>query len=391
LRAVEQSAQFDPWDGAPRPAAGPEAALRQVLQGGQADGALLAWLGRDYARAASLSHASFLASPWRWEDAALDATCCAILARQEWAAGHPAQAGRRFQEAMAAAKAGLAVGRSDPALHHAFFAAARGLAGLSLEWAGQPRPRLAELQAECAQARRLDPDDPDLQDDWLALSCLQAGEMALLGRDPEPRLKEAMAFLATWTREPLTAALRADRMLVYWLSAEREFRRRGDPGPALTEALKGAGHTPFLTRDFFWEVVNLKAQVDAARGTDPRPAMDALLARDQPPGQGVPWSLKQSLAGGWLIRGEWEKDHGLDPGPSLRSARLLAESARNQNPDSASARALEGLGQVLEFQVHPRKQARLLGLAQENLRQALARCPMGRYQDQLRRALRKRP
>jgi hypothetical protein len=211
--------------------------------------------------------------------------------------------------------------------------------------------------------------------------------MTLLGRDPEPQLREARAFLDTWTREPLTTALRADRMLVYWLTAEREFGRGGDPGPALTEALKASGHTPFLYRDYFWEVLNLKARVDAARGTDPRPAMDAALARFQPLGPGAPWSLKESLAGGWLIRAKWEEAHGLDPQPSLRSAQALAGSARSQNPDSASACALEGLGQVLELQMFPRERARLLGQARENLKQARTRCPQGRYQAMLERAL----
>ena len=387
-RAAEESAQFDPRTGPPA-AEGPEpAAVRRALDLGQGDGALQAYLDKDYLRAASLGHATFMASPWRWEAAALEAGCLDVLGQQERGAGHLAEAGRRFQEGMAAAKAALSVGRSDPALHHAYFRAARGLAGLSLEWASPPRPRLSELQAECARARQLDPEDPDLQDDWLAISCLRAKQMNLLGQDPEPQLKEDRAFLDTWTREPLTAALRADRMLVYWLTAEREFRRGGDSGPALTEALKTAGHTPFLYRDYFWEVLNFKARVDAARGADPRPALDAALARFQPLGPGAPWSLKESLAGGWLIRAEWEAAHGMDPRPSLRSAQTLAESARSQSPDSASACALEGLGLVLEVKVSPRERARLLGQARESLKQALARCPQGRYQAMLGRALR---
>jgi len=388
--AAEQAAEFDPPAGLPPPAPGqdPPALLRALgREPGQGEDAQLAYLDRNYVRSASLSCATFLASPWHWEAAGLEAASLTALARQERDAGRLAEAAGRYRDAVAAAKAGLAGGRSDPALYHAWFQAARGLAELSLEQGRPPQPRLADLQDQCAKALRLDPGDPGLQDDWLVFSCLRARQAVLSGQDPEPLLKSARAFLGAWPREPLTVALRADRMLVYWLTAEREFRIGGDPGPALTEAMKGAGHTPFLCRDIFWEVVNLKARVDAARGTDPRPAMDALLARFQAPGPDTPWSVKESLAAGWLIRAEWEKAHGLDPGPSLRSARALAGSARSQNPDSASAIALEGLGQVLELQAHPRERARLLGLARENLRQALARCPQGSYQDQLRRAL----
>jgi serine/threonine-protein kinase len=391
-RAAEESAQFNPGPPAPGPVGDPvEAMLRQTLgqdpQSDQDTGAVLAYLRRDYLRGAAASHAIFLASPWRWEAAGLESACLGALARQELGAGHLAQARSRFQEAMAAAKGALAVGQSDPSLFHAYFKAARGLAALGLEWGDLPPSFLPELQASCDRALRLAPGDPELQDDWLGFRWLEARRLSELGQDPGAQLEAARTFLETWAKEPLTVRLRADRMLVYWKLAERDFLRGGDPGPALTEALATSGHTPFLFRDYLWEVLNFKARVDAARGIDPRPTLDAALEHFQPLQQGAPWSLKETFAGTWLIRAEWETAHGLDPSASLRHARSLAESARNQAPDSGSAYALEGLSQVLEMKAFPRERPRLLPLAQERLKLALARCPRGLDQALLKRAL----
>ncbi|MDR3671906.1 MAG: serine/threonine-protein kinase [Holophaga sp.] len=393
-RTAELSAQFDPQLPAPASASVP---MTEQVQGilhqarnqepSQVDEAVVACLAKDYLRGAAIGHAAFLAMPWHYEAATLEATCLTGLARQEQEAGHLAKAELRYQQAMGAAKGALAVGQSDPASYHAFFLAARGLAALTLEWGDSPRPSLGEMQTACNLALRLDPTDPDLQDDWLALHSLQARRLALYGQDPEPELKAARSFLDIWCREPLSPALRADRMLIYGHMAQREFQRGGDPGPALDEALKNAGHTPFLWRDYYWEWMNLKAQVEAARGRDPRPTLAAALDRLQPLAQGGPWSLKETLADSWLIRAQWEAAHGVDPGASVAQARALAESARSQNPDSASPYALEGLCLVLELQALPGQRARLLAQAQERLQQALARCPRGPRQARLLRAL----
>jgi serine/threonine-protein kinase len=391
-RAAETAAQFDPH--LPVPALAPGAGqlqtiLRQSLDQDTGPGleVVLAYLGKDYLRGAAIGHATFLAMPWHYEAAILEADCRTCLARQEQEAGHLVKAERGYQEAMAAAKGAISVGQSDPAAYHAYSMAARGLAALTLEWGDTPRPSLAELQSACDQAQRLDPGDPDLQDDWLALHALEARRLALYGQDPEPVLKAARSFLASRVQEPLSAALRSDRMLIYWQTAQREFRRGLDPGPALGEALRSSGHTPFLGRDKFWELMNFKAQVEAAQGRDPRPTLAAALDPLHPLAQGGPWSLKETLAGSWLIRAEWEAGHGQDPAASLGQAQALAEDARSQNPDSASAYALEGLCRVVELKAFPRERARLLGQAEERLRQALARCPRGASQDQLKREL----
>jgi hypothetical protein len=388
-RAAELSGQFDPQH-APQPPAGQ---LQGILQQArdqepsQGDEAVLAYLAKDYLRGAAIGHAAFQAMPWHYEAATLEAACLTGLARQEQEAGHLAKAELRYQQAMAAAKGALSVGQSDPASYHAYFMAARGLAVLTQEWGDTPGPSLTELQTACDHALRLDPGDPDLQDDWLALHALQARRLTLYGRDPEPELKAARSFLDIWTREPLTAPLRAERMLIFWRMAQREFQRGGDPGPALTEALKSSGHTPFLWRDYFWELMNFKAQVEAAQGRDPRPTLGAALDQLQPMAPDGPWTLKETLANSWLIRAQWEAGHDLDPAASLGHAQALAESARNQNPDSAPGYALEGLCLVLELKALPRDRGRLLAQAQERLRQALARCPRGASQAQLKRAL----
>ena len=303
-RAVEESAQFDP--GAPVAAPGPlagqeQAILRQTMdldQESRGDDALLACLAKDYLRGATLGHAAFLASPWRWEWAILESICLTALARQEREEGHLATARLRFQEALAAAREALPTGQSDPRLYHAYFRAARGLAALDLEWGNPRQPFLpAEILSACDRALKLNPESPDLQDDWVAFRWMRARRLAQLGQDPEPELKAAKAFLDTWAREPLTVALRVDRMLINWQLAERNFLRGGDPDPALAEALKTAGHTPFLYRDYLWEVLNFKARVEAARGVDPRPALDAVMATIQLQRQTPSWSLQETFAG----------------------------------------------------------------------------------------------
>jgi len=392
-QAAAEAAQFDPGLPAAAPPGMDEISLRQALEAGPGanPGALLAFLGKDYAQAAAISHATFITSPWRWEAAALESISLRASGRKEQDAGDLAKARTRYLEALAAARAALAVGQSDPALHHAYFCSARELVALDLESGNPPGMPLAELQTTSEAALRLNPADPELQDDWLAVRMLKVWSLLLAGQDPEPELAAARAFIETRTREPFTTRLRAERMLVHWQTAEREFRQGRDPGPALTEALKWSGHTPFLVRDFLWEVLNFKARVDAARGVDPRPTLDTALNHIQPLQQGVPWSLKETFATTWLIRAEWEAGHGLDPALSLRNARILAESARIQNPGSGSGYALEGLALVQEMQAFPRKRPQLRPLAQERLEQALARGTRGPNQVLLKQALARLP
>ena len=391
---AEETARFDsaqPAQVPVLPAGHQETFLRQAMgpdsDAGQTAEAVLSYLRKDYRRGAATSHAIFLAYPWHWEAAVLESTCIRGLGRQEMDQGHLDQASIRFQEAMAAAKAALAVGKSDPLLYHAYFEAARGLASVNLESGSLSQPFMTELLAASDRALRLDPGDQELQEDWLGLRWLQARLLMQLDRDPGPVLDASRAFLETSVREPLTVHLRAGRMLIFWQIAERDFRKGGDPGPAFMQALSTSGHTAFFFRDYFWEMMNFKARVDAAQGADPRPALDAAMEHLQPLAPGVRWTLKESFADSWLIRAEWETAHHLDPSASLRHARALTASARSQNPNSSASYALEGLSQVIEMKAFPEQRPRLMRVAQEHLKQALARNPQGLRPTLLKRRL----
>ena len=389
-RSAAEAAEFA--GGVPAPAAGPGHAagilrepLAQTPDG--APGAVLAFLARDYQRGAATSHASFEATPFRWESAALESACLMALGRQELESGNLPGAKARCREALAAARAGLVIGESDPAMYHAVLQAGRQVEALDLDGGELAPALLQDLMVLCDKALRLDPGDPGLQDDWLGLRWLQARRLVLLGQDPALVLEAARVYLATWGKDPLTVRLRAARMLLWWQMAQQDLQRGRDPDPALIEALKTAGHTPFLDRDYFWELLNSKARADAARGVDPRPTLEAAMERMAPDLHGSPWTLKETLADSWLIRAGWEAGHGLDPAASLRNARALAESARAQNPDSGEAYALEGLGFLQELRASPRDRARLLVLARERLRLAMSRTSHGPCLARLRRAI----
>ena len=393
-RRSRQAAQFE--TGLETPAA-PEAGgldglLAQALapdrEADEYSTALAASLRAEYLRGATSSHAYFLEAPWRFDAAILEAADLSALAQESLEAGEELKARNRYQEALGVARQALKEDTSDQALYHVYFQAARGLAGIDLDRGELPLDWLAGFQAQCTEALRLDPGDPALQDDWLGLRWLSAMRRSDLGQDPLPDLEAAMVFLGTRVREPLTAPLRADRMIVYWQAAERSFRRGADPEPALSEALKTSGHTPFLFRDYFWEVLNFKARAEATRGVDPRPALDPALDRLQTQlMKGAPWSLRATAAATWLIRAEWEASHGLDARASLENARNQAESARNQNPGDASAYALEGLTRALEVQTAPWKKRELLSQAQERLRLSLALGFGGGLQSRLKAVL----
>ena len=393
-RQAEQASQFD--TGLEASTQGPEAGraeaiLLQTSGRGEADEygtALADSLRKDYQRGAAGSHAQFLDAPWRFEAAALEASDLAAQAQGDLEAGEVPKARSHYLEALGVAKAALSADASDQRLYHAYFQAVRGFAAIDLNRGELSLAWLAGIQAQCTSALQLDPGDPDLQDDWLGLCWLTAMRRAALGQDPSPDLEAAMVFLGTRAREPLTVPLRADRMLIYWQVAERDFQRGGDPGPALAEALKTSGHTPFLFRDYYWDVTNLKAQADAARGTDPRPTVDAALARIQPLlMKGAPWSLRETAAVTWFIRAEWEASHGLDASASLQNARTLAEGSRNQNPSDATAYALEGMTRILEVKLYPWKKRELLSQARERLQLSLALGFGGRIQSRLKEAL----
>jgi len=390
-----QEAEFD--TGLAPPATGPEVKRAQdLLAGIRATAgrdtedfvdALSAYLGGDYQRAVSNCRSYFASAPWNCEPEVLENLCFVAMAQQSMAAGDLATARRHYQDALASANRALAVAPSDQGSRHAYFRAARGLAELDRERGSLSLPWLDELQDASDQALGLDPEDLALLDDWLAIRWLRAMRMLDLGQDPKGLLEEARVFLSTQVRVPLPAALRADRMMLDWLMAERDSRFGSDPGPALAQALQEGGHTPFLGRDYFQEVRNGKARFDMSRGIDPRPVLGPSLdhAALNPPGS---WPLHEALAESWLIRGQWEQTHGLDSRPSIQKARTFATLARQQNPASAPAYALEGLVHMLELQAVPGRRRELLAQATDRLRLSQRLGFGGANQDRLQRALR---
>jgi serine/threonine-protein kinase len=350
--------------------------------------AALAFLRRDFGQAAAAAATSFRNHPWHYESASIEAISLAALGTQSFEAGDLGGARERYDEAMAAARRFLAVGPSDAFLHHLYFRGARGLAGLGLEQGSLDLAFLDALQKACESAQRLDPDDPELQDDRLFLGYLKGSRLADLGRDPGPELAAARAYLETRVAVPLSPELKADRMLLLWRLAENEFRRGRDPGPLLAEALREPAATPFLSRDYLAELLLFKARTEAERGLDPRPSVTAALASVTPRlDQSPSWLLCETAARAWLLRGEWEAGHGQDPRESLARARDLSEQALHANPGSCSAYALNGLARVLELHHDPERSPLKVLLARERLRLAEGINRAGEDQARLRRAL----
>ena len=350
--------------------------------------ALTAFSQRDYAGAAAAAHASFVTHPWHCESAATEARSLHALGQQKLAAGDLAGAEACYQEAMNAAQRYLSVGQSDLDVQHAFLLAGRGLAHLQLADGSLSLDKLSLLQAHCQEALGLDPGSQDLQDDWLALANLKAARLTDLERDPVPELKAALAYLESRGRQLLSPELKADRMLLHWQLAERQHRLGEDALPELALALEGSGHTPFLGRDYLGEILNFKAQVEAAHGLDPRPTLELCLASLHPLILATPsWSLYETACETWLIRANWEASHSLDASASLGNAQALVDQALQANPASASAYALEGLVWASQREAAPPKRRILTAMARERLQASLSHGPSPRLQSSLRKSV----
>jgi len=349
--------------------------------------ALMACLHGDTQGGADAALADFQSRPWSRGSAILAVRCLVRLGGEALAAGRMAKAREQFQSAADLAEGALARSPSDPDLAHGCDLARRGLGCLGLETGMPDQAWLRDQLRASAQTLLLDPDDPDLQDDWLALQSLVIQQRIEQGQDARDELEEAKAFFADRVRTPMPPALQADRMVLFTQQARLDFDRGRDPAPALAEALKSTGHTPFLGRDRYQDLLTLQVAA-AARAADPRPAMDTALQRLGPLGEeAASWTDQESAAELWLVRADWEAQHGLDPMASIRKAQALAEAAQRQNPDSAAAAALDGLAQVQAAKALPAQSGRLLALARERLRQSRRLAPSGRLQRRLALAL----
>jgi serine/threonine-protein kinase len=358
-------------------------------------GALRAYAGKDYLRAATEAGRYRDAHPWHRESALLETVCLCALAGERLEAGDPPQAEARFRDALQPIQAYLGpegAGASDPAGHHAYFLTARRLAELQLGEGTLTEAFLNDLLQRCDHALTLDPGHPGLQEDWLDLHLLAARRLGDLGQDRFPPLDAAMVFLGSRVQEPLAPGLQAERMAIYWQLAEQRLAQRGDAAGALAEALTGS-ESPALAGDIrLAEALNCKARVEAAQGLDPRPTLAAALGRLEPLLQGGPrWPQCTVDAEAWLIRAEWEQGHGLDPKDSLQEASTRVDRALRAWPFDPRGNALQGLVCVLEMRAAPARRPELLLTARERLRQCLAMAAPGTLAQRLRQSLQEFP
>jgi serine/threonine-protein kinase len=273
--------------------------------------ALASFQRGDYGKAFGQARFGLLARPW--EAAGLQSLCLTCLGREAFRSGDGPLAEARFREAMAVAQRFLEAEPSDEPIRHAYLLAGRGLALLQQDRQRLSLPFLAGLQAFSGDALDLDPDNPDLQDDWVAVQGFKAAGQAQRGANPGPVLAAALAFLERRGRPPLPVTLRAERMLLLWRQAVSTFGRGGDPRPTLARALRDGGHTTFLGQDFLGDVLAFRARVEAARGLDPRPTLAEALTRLRPQlGQAPPPQLCRTAAQLWRQRAQWEAARGLD-------------------------------------------------------------------------------
>lgn len=334
--------------------------------------ATLAYAKKDYARAAGLAQACVKAQAWHLESAALASLSLSALAAEEAGQGHGTEAKSRFTEALAIARNALARSQNQEGLHHAQCRAALGLAALALDRGDLPLASLAPLEEQAAQALRFAPEAPEAQSDWLRVRTLKVARMMDLGQDPSQALNEGLQFFWTRTREPRAVELRVDHMVLYFLQAQVDLAHGKDPMPALAEALKDAGPALGERREFFGDLLNFKARLEASRQQDPRPTVDALLQRFELEGETRSnHGLCEIAAEACLIKAEWEFTSGLDALPSLRRSQALLQHALQIKPASAPAHALLGQSQVLEARALPARRQWLTAQAQEQLRWAV--------------------
>jgi serine/threonine-protein kinase len=326
------------------PAAQMEALIHRASGAGTDDflAAQASFLRGDYGKAFGQARLGLLARPW--EAAGLQSMCLTGLGREAFRSGDGPLAEARFRAAMAVAQRFLEAEPSDEPIRHAYLLAGRGLALLQQDRQGLSPAFLAGLQAFSGDALDLDPDNPDLQDDWLAVQGFKAVGQAQRGADPRPVLAAALAFLDRRGRPPLPVTLRAERMLLLWQQAVCTFRRGGDPGPALGRALQDGGHTSFLGQDFLGDVLAFRARVEAARGQDPRPTLAEALARLRPQlGQAPPPQLCRTAAQLWRQQAQWEAARGLDAGASRIQALAWAGRAGSGALDPVPERRQQGV------------------------------------------------
>ncbi len=334
------------WDPDPAPTSLPDAfdSRQSPYQA-----ALASFLRKDFAAAAAGARLAQKVHPSQSDTAGLEAASLCALGRERFQAGDLAGAQDRFREARDSAAAQLGLWQSNPGVHHAYAQASLGLAEVQMERGIRSLPLLQELGSHCDLALRLDPQAPELLEDWLATRFLLVRQLAALGQDPRQELEGATAFLGALPQKARTPVVVRGGFLLQWQKAQASLRHAQDPGPALVEALRAVDTPPIFIRDYRGEILLFKARLEASRGEDPRPTLDAALDRYPPGAQGqTPWPSLETLAETWLFRAHWERTRSLDAQASLGKARALAEEALRICPTAPAANAIRDAALAME-------------------------------------------
>ncbi len=291
------------------------------------------------------------------------------LGRQRYRAGDPDGAGEAFAQAVALARQSAASWPSGAKYSHALARAALAHTEFLLEEGRPTDEGLALIHGWVHQGLRLDPSDPDLQEDFLAGHVLQARRLLLRGEDPGPEVEAALAYADTRMKEDGRPRTRAQRMLLHLTQAQFAVRRGRDPWPPLVEALRTAESGPFFLKDHLTGALLLKASLEAGQGRDPRPTLEDGLERLKQARNS--WRDRESEARLWLARADYERAQGLDDRPSLDAAEAAAGEALRAFPAAPGPSAVKALALLRRMEREPGRRQSLLPAARAFARAAL--------------------
>ena len=308
--------------------------------------ASLAYAQRDFSRALGLARASLGANPWHLESATLASLSLSALAAERAAQGEVAEAQNAYAEAHELAQNTLGRAQSDERLYHAQSVASIGLATLALDRGELSLDFLLELERDAAQVLVS-------QSDWLQVHCLRVACLMDRGQNPRQALEEGLQFFWTRTREPRSVDLRVDQMRLYFQQAQWDASQGRDPWPALAEALKEAGHAVNRPLDFYGDLLNFKARLEAERGQDPLATVQTILQQFENKA-GHP-HLSEICAEAWMTRARWEFRTGADAtaSASLRHSQALLQQALQSKGNAASVHTLQGQARTLAARLQP--------------------------------------
>ena len=266
--------------------------------------ALLAFLRRDYPRAAAEAFVMLQAQPWNGGAEALEGLSLVAQARKLFDEGDLAGAEDRYQEALAGTAAFLARVPSEERVHHVHLLAARGLCLLDLSRGTLGPETLERFLERGDQALWLDPGSGELQGDWIDLRLLKVRQLEELGKAAEAPLAAVRAFADIRLKPPLTGSLRNLRLAILLQGAAQALDHGRDPGHGLAQAVGAPLPVPALEEDHLARALALQARVELAGGRIPGPPWRRPWPGSCPgPGTGPPGpAAKRRERPGWSRR-----------------------------------------------------------------------------------------